>query len=152
MNKVSTYDKALKTAELEPLNKKLGYKLFLQAHEEGDGRASYVIATWYLNGLEGVLRKNIKKALPLLKEAMKSHIAEAAFCLAICYETGRGVRKSEKKAFELYTQAAFWGDVDSYHEINRMYYHGIGVKKNIRLSDIWYEKAKELGYVEEDEK
>lgn len=81
----------------------------------------------------------------LLKIAATLQVPEAIFDLAVCYESGKGVNKSPKKAFELYLIAALNGDLDSMVSVGRCYYYGIGIEKNIRISKIWLDKAQGLG-------
>lgn len=118
-------------------------RLLDKAAAESDPKAHYALATWYLFGHEPLaIEKNIKKATPLLKFAADRGVPEALFDLAVCYETGQGVAKSEAKAFVLYTEAALRDDADSMFEISRMYSYGIGVKKNRKLASIWREASK----------
>ena len=86
----------------------------------------------------------------LLKRAVNKNLPEACYDLAVCYEEPAGVVKNQEKAFELYLKAALYGDKQSFHEVGRCYYYGIGVIKNKSLADIWLEKAEELGVSEPD--
>ncbi len=64
--------------------------------------------------------------------------------LAVCYEKGVGVKKNTKKAMEHYLKAALYGDKQSFYEVGRGYYYGIGFKTDKTLAKIWLDKAKEL--------
>jgi uncharacterized protein len=55
------------------------------------------------------------------------------------------VKKSPPKAFEYYVRAALLSDKQSFYEVGRMYFHGIGVKKNRSLADAWLTKAESVG-------
>ena len=81
----------------------------------------------------------------LLKRAADKNVADACYDLAVSYEKPEGVAANLEKAFELYVKAALHGDNQSFHEVGRCYYYGIGVPSNKTLADIWLEKAEELG-------
>jgi TPR repeat protein len=130
-------------------NEELAFSLFEQAHESGDPRATYAIATWYFHGK--YVKKNINKAVILFKESARKKVPDAMYDLAACYEGGTGVKKGKKKAFELYLKAALRNDHQSVEEVARCYWFGIGVNINKRVARIWYERAKELGVGEEND-
>jgi TPR repeat protein len=68
----------------------------------------------------------------------------AHYDLAVCYETGKGVGKSLKRAFQHYMQAAQQGHDKAAHSVGRMYFHGIGVRKDRAAADIWLDRAEAL--------
>lgn len=123
---------------------KLGTKLMEQSYNLGYPKACYALATWYLHGAFGY-NLDYKKAVILLKTAAKNGINEAFYNLAVSYETGRGVRKNESKAFQYYLNSSLNGDADSILAIGRCYYYGIGIETNKAVAKIWLNKAKELG-------
>ena len=143
----STYDRALKLAQREKTPSRKTYDLLLRADQEGDTRATYALATWYLFG-SPFTKVNYRQGAALLRRAAAGKIAEAAYNLAISYEKGLGVKKSAARAFELYVQAALLGEAQAYCEVGRMYYWGIGVPRNRRLADHWLAKAESLGITE----
>ncbi|MGD8325911.1 MAG: tetratricopeptide repeat protein [Sphingomonadales bacterium] len=104
----------------------------------------YSLATWYLHSMANVVPKDAVRAIPLLKSAADKGLALACFDLAVCYETGAGVQKSEKTAFQYYMEAALLGDVTAYEEVGRMYFHGIGVTKDMALAEIWLRSFERL--------
>jgi len=57
-----------------------------------------------------------------------------------------GVRKSEKKAARLYLKAALLGDKQSIYHVGRCYQHGVGVKRDRSVAEIWYNRAEKLGF------
>lgn len=79
--------------------------------------------------------------MPLLREAAGGDHAEAAYDLAVCYEKGTGVAKSEKKAARFYLQAALLGDKQALYEIGRCYWHGLGVKRDRSIAGVWLDQA-----------
>ncbi|MGD2093020.1 MAG: tetratricopeptide repeat protein [Candidatus Aminicenantes bacterium] len=130
-------------------NEELAFSLFEQAHESGDPRATYAIATWYFVG--DYVKKDINKAVVLLKQSAKKKVPDAMYGLAISYEKGVGVKKGKKRAFDLYLKAALRNHHQSVEEVARCYWFGIGINSNKRVSRIWYERAKELGVSEEND-
>ena len=118
--------------------------LLEHAHSDGDKRATYALATWHLAGEHGY-PKNLKNANNLLKIAAKANIASAHFDLAVSYETGQGIKKSEVLAFRHYVAAALSGDNQAFSEVGRCLYYGIGVNRDTKLAKIWLDKADSLG-------
>ena len=143
------YAQAYQEASKENPHFEKAHKLLLQAINKEDSRAIYALATWYFYGQSPVVRKNIKKGVSLWQLAAKYGNSDALYDLAVCYEKGIGRHLSKKKAFEYYTRAALAGDKQAHQEIGRMYYYGIGVKRDRRLASAWLDKAKELG-IDED--
>jgi TPR repeat protein len=140
----SKYDRALRLAQASSKPPKKVYDLLVAADADGDARATYALATWYLNG-SPFTPVNWRRGVQMLKKAVKLGVAGAAFDLAIAYEKGAGTKKNTKLAFETYVLAALLGNAQSFFEVGRMYHWGIGVPKNFRLAKIWYEKAEALG-------
>lgn len=114
-----------------------------KAMESGDGEATYALATWYLHG--AYVDKDLPRAIMLLNNAANKNVPSACFDLAIAYETSDGVPEDLEKAFKLYVKAALYGDEQSFHEVGRCYFHGIGTDEDKKLADIWLEKAESVG-------
>ena len=138
------YSYALKLAKNDPDNFEEISDALEQAHADGDPRASYALATWYLFG-HGGYEKDLKNAVALLKIAAKNGISAASYDLGVCYEKGNGIKKNEKKAYLHYLYAALNGDDDSIPEVARCLYYGIGVERDKKSSKIWFCKAEALG-------
>jgi TPR repeat protein len=142
---VSKYQRALKLAyrsKRQPTREV--YELLLAADKDGDAHATYALATWYLFG-NRFCKKDLRRATQMLERAAEADIAAAAYDLAVSLEKGKGIKKSLKKAFRRYVQAALLGDAQSHHEVGRMYYHGIGTAKDRCLAEFWLTKAEKLG-------
>lgn len=137
------YKKALKEASKDNPNISVVLKLLNDAIMKGNPNASYALGTWYLHGTN--VEKDIGKAISLLIHASDKNISSAHFDLAVCYETGEGVEKDEIKAFKYYLRAALEGDKQAYYEVGRCYYYGIGITGNIKIGNIWLDKAQSLG-------
>lgn len=140
------YDDALKIARRKSADLDRVASLLNAAHQAGDARATYALATWYLHGR--LFKKSVRKAVVLLREAAQRNVADALYDLAVCYEEGTGVRKNAKKAAELYVRAALEGEKQSIYEVGRCYHYGIGVAKDRSIARVWLDRAKEIGVIE----
>jgi TPR repeat protein len=138
------YELALIAASSSPPDLLQANALLQDAHLRGDRRATYAIATWYLYG-NAVYTKNLRKAIRWLKLAVDADIASAHFDLAVSYETGQGVKKSEKSAYRHYLAAALNGDNNAVSEVGRCLYHGIGTTRDRRAAEIWFRRADAVG-------
>jgi TPR repeat protein len=138
------YEHALRLARQQTKPSRQVYDLLLAAHSNGDGQATYALATWHLFG-SPFTKIDYRVANGMLRLAADKGIADAAHDLAVSYEKGLGIGKSLPRAFEYYVRAALLGDTQSYFEVGRMYFHGIGTPRNRRLAEIWIGKAEALG-------
>jgi len=121
-----------------------------KASKDGDARATYALATWFLFGQEPFIRRDLKTAGQMLREAANAGIPEAMYDLGRSLETGSGIRKSLRQAFEYYLRAAIRGDKHGIWSVGRCYYWGIGIKRDRRLSWIWHRLSEELGALPPD--
>jgi TPR repeat protein len=137
------YLRALNVAQKRRPDWKLAKELLLRAAKSGEPHAKWALATWYLHG-NPVTTKDIRKAIPLLKQAAES-VREAQYELAVCYQNGEGVAKSPRKAFLLYLQSALNGDPQAHFEVGRMLYHALGVRRDRAQAWIWLDKGRDLG-------
>jgi uncharacterized protein len=140
----SKYERALKLAEGRSGKTRKVYDLLVAADKAGDPRATYALATWYLHGSR-FTKKDLARGNEMLQQAASKNVPDAAYDLAVSLEKGLGIRKSERKSFELYMRAALLGERQSLYEVGRMYYHGIGTHKNRRLAEIWLDCAESFG-------
>lgn len=140
------YDQALAEAQGQGADIQKALHLLNRAYKQGDPRAAYALGTWYLHGKGTIVPKNLVKAVPLLREAAENDHAEAAYDLAVSYEKGIGIRKSEKKAAALYVKGALLGDTQSVYHVGRCYQHGLGVKRDRAIAAVWYDRAEKLGF------
>lgn len=72
--------------------------------------------------------------------------AEAMRIVAICYQTGTGVAKDMRKAWEWYGKSAAAGDVEAQYVIGTLYRDGTGTKKNDKEAAYWFRKAASHGH------
>jgi TPR repeat protein len=90
--------------------------------------------------------KDLTKMAQLLREAAENDNADAAYDLAVSYEKGMGVRKSEKSAAKLYLKAGLLDDRQSIYHVGRCYQLGLGVRRDRSIDSIWYDRAAKLGF------
>lgn len=135
------YYKALHLAEQEDYDYHDVLHLLNESIRLGNKKASYALATWYLNGFH--VRKNYKKGFSLLLNAVKGGAEnkftlykEALSDIAVCYELGNGVQKDKHKAYYYYYLAALNGDRQAKQELSRCLYYGIGITKDVELSSL----------------
>lgn len=138
------YDDALSEVRRRGADIAQVLRLLQRAYKRGDPRAAYALATWYLDGKGEFVPRNVAKGVQLLREAVDGNQADAAYDLAVCYETGEGVRKSEKKAVRLYLKAALLGEKQSLNELGRCYWHGLGVKRDRSIARVWFDEAEKF--------
>jgi len=135
--KTKEYDSARSMSKNDQLYiENAGYLLEI-AHQKGDRRASYALATWYLHG-NGKYKKDKSKAIYFLKIAADAGIPCANYDIAVCYEIGDGVKKNTRVAYKHYLSAALGGDYDAVEEVARCLHYGIGVMKDRSIAQVWY--------------
>lgn len=144
VSRQGAYEQALKAASLKRPDLLQANTLLEEAHAQGDRRATYALATWSLFG-NSVRPKNLRAATQLLKLAAKADVASAHFDLAVSYETGQGIKKNEKSAYRHYVAAALNGDKESFAEVGRCLYYGIGTARDRKTAEVWFRRAEVLG-------
>jgi uncharacterized protein len=137
------YKKALQEASGENPNNDLAESLLLKAISKGHGESEYALGTWFLHGKH--VRKDLVRAIELLKSAALKNVPSANFDLGVCYDKGEGAPLDKKEAFKHYLKAALLGDARSIYEVGRCYYHGIGIEKDVVLANIWLGMAEFYG-------
>ena len=138
------YDLALLAARRKRPDLAPAATLLESAHHQGDRRATYALATWRLYG-HANYAKELRKAVQLLKLAASSDVAAAHFDLAVCYETGDGIKRNDAKAYLHYLAAALNGDVDSLGEVGRCLFHGVGTTRDRKAAEVWFRRADAMG-------
>lgn len=77
--------------------------------------------------------------------------ADGLSALGALYMSGRGVRKSDEKAYELFSAAAEKGDPLSMYNMGLMLIYGEGVEKSEEKGFEWISKAAGLSFPEAEE-
>lgn len=136
-----SYYKALRLASQDSYSSKNVIQLLEMSILQGNRKASYALASWYLNGFN--VRKNYKKAFNLLQKAVQGGpekgfdmYKDALLDVAVCYELGNGTDKDPQKAFYYYLLAAKNGDLQALKELSRCFFYGIGVAKDRKISSL----------------
>jgi TPR repeat protein len=80
-------------------------------------------------------------------ESRARRLADAQYNLGICYALGKGVKKDETKAAQLYGQAAEQDDADAQFNFGVCYELGSGVEKDEAKSAQLYGQAAKQGNV-----
>ena len=86
-----------------------------------------------------------RPTIEYLTKAAKNGHAEAQYKLACCYDNGKYVKKSRKKAFNWHLHAASNGHPKAMERVGHCYEKGRGVKKNERIAAHWYRLAEMSG-------
>lgn len=84
-------------------------------------------------------------AIILWQKAADLGLAAAQVNLGFMFANGEGVRKDEKKAFQLYEMAADKKHPEGYVNLSRMYSHGIGVERDYDKASHYACLAREAG-------
>lgn len=139
------YLRALNKVNMGKFNAREVLTLLEKADLGGAIDATYALGSWYFHG-ENV-EQNIDKALELWLSASERGSSDASFELAVYYETNEGA-KNLPQAFYFYTKSALQGDIQSFYEVGRLYFYGIGCDKSQEIAQLWLDKAKTLGVKE----
>ena len=129
----------------------VGWDLFQRAAEMGYADAQYALGMEYIKHIQEILPRAAAKAEGakwLEKAAEQGHVG-AQLALAKCYATGKGVKKDEAKAFEIYRKAADAGSAEAMYELRDFYNLGWGgVTVDRAKAAELLRKSAEKGYVE----
>lgn len=136
------YEIALTLSRSDPPDLHAAKSSLSKAHEKGDVRATYALATWYLHGNE-VIEKNEKVGVSMLLDIEKSSIAEAIFDLAFAYDCGEFVDHDDLKAFSLYMRAALLGNREACSQVSQYYAEGVTVQHDPALADAWKARSEQ---------
>ncbi len=98
----------------------------------------YLIGCILLNNNED------KESIPYFKKAIELGSTEALVTLGTCYYNGEGVRKSYKKAFELYEKATLENYPIAFTMLATCYYFGRSVKQDKDKAIELYEHSAKL--------
>jgi len=92
-------------------------------------------------GLKAFDQGRHEEALKLWLPLAERGRAEAQFNVAVMYEQGLGVAKSDVEAARWYRAAAERGDVTSQLKMGSLYEAGVGVAKDVARASFWYGEA-----------
>ncbi|DBA04087.1 TPA: hypothetical protein N0F65_009434 [Lagenidium giganteum] len=118
--------------------------LWKKAMEKGSDAAKFSYAMCLKKGI-GVDGPNINEATKYFQELTTAGHAWGTFAYADALSKGDGVRKNEKKAFELFKRCADHGIPPAYMNVANMYQSGTGTEKNEHESIVYLHKAADAG-------
>lgn len=93
-----------------------------------------------------VRRRQYDKAAEILSGELLSGNAVAQYRLAALYRAGRGVARSDERAFQLTFQSASHGYVEAQYSLGKMLASGRGTVPDPELAAIWLERAARAGH------
>ena len=82
-----------------------------------------------------------KEAVPKLQASADKGHRKAQYRLGRCYDKGYGVKKNEKKAFELYMKSAKQDYAKAMYQLGKCYMKGKGVAANQEEAKKWIKRA-----------
>ncbi len=117
---------------------KNAYELMVKSSEKGYAPALHNIALMYRDGV-GTTKDTNKMEATLNISSNKGNISSTLY-LADLYSSGNIIPLNEKKAFELYQKMARQGNSNAIFKVANSYLHGIGIDKDTKKADYWYDK------------
>lgn len=123
-----------------PDDKKLDFDKCLEAAEQGDAEAQYIVGKCYLTG-EGTEKNKIIAFRWFKKSAEQGH-AKALYETGLCYLEGKGAKV---ESLEWYKKAAEQGYAKAQYKVGNAYYSGKGVEKDKTEAFKWFLLAAEQG-------
>lgn len=98
----------------------------------------------YLQGVDKIF-KDSAEAVKLFEIGANEKDTNCLTNLGWCYDYGEGVEQNHKKAFDLYLEAAYLGNIKAMSNVGYSYRHGQGCEKNPKKCIEWLAKSSELG-------
>ena len=141
-------------------DKKDEYELFCDIasheHDKGLGEeericvggALFMLGTYYIEGIPGLIDKDFRKAFDYYRRAAKFNNPIAQHNIGYAYLRGDGVKTDFAEAVKWLRKAADQGFAGSQYVLGLCYERGDGVPKNVAESIKWYRKAAEQGHVD----
>ena len=99
----------------------------------------------YSQAIVAVQQKNFTKALQLLQPLANQGDAVAQNNIAVLYEEGLGVPRSDKEALKWYHKAAQQGQAEAQFMVGLFHAEGRGTAQNYEQAFAWYSKAAKQG-------
>ena len=104
--------------------------------------------TIYSQAIAAVQQKNFAKALQLLQPLANQGDAIAQNNIAVLYEEGLGVPRSDKEALKWYKKAAQQGQAEAQFMVGLFHAEGRGTTQNYQQAFEWYSKAAKQGHAD----
>lgn len=118
-------------------------------------RLNYILALLFVASYLSGIAQTIPGETPIVIKSsdFSTYMAEAGNGdseamrrLAVCYQTGTGVEKDVRKAWEWYGKSAAAGNTEAEYDIGVLYRDGIGTARNYTESAYWFRKAASNGH------
>lgn len=138
------YKQALKAAKGKNPDFEKAVALLEKAVKVGSSDAMYALGSWYFHGRH--FEHDLEKGIEFWKQAADAGNTDAMLELGKFFEHEELGKKNLENAFSYYLEAALHGDGQACYEICRFFYYGFFVPKSEKISDVWRDKAEELGY------
>lgn len=119
-------------------------KYFELAALQGHQKVHLYLAELLIGDYPGV-QKNIEKGIEHLELGCTFKNSKALAKLGFFYLEGIHVQKDEKRAIQLFWQAAKLGEAGAWENLGTIYHEGIAVKEDISIAFSCYNKAADLG-------
>ena len=117
------------------------FLLYQSAAKKNDPEAQYLFGELL------ILNESYSEGIEQITLSANQGYKPAIHILGIIYEDGLfGITQNYNESFKWYEQLAKAGDNKGYFLLGFMYEHGLGTKKDIKTSNILYQKACDAGY------
>lgn len=97
---------------------------------------------------QAVVQRDYDKVLKLLMPLAQQGDATAQNNIAVMYQDGLGVARSDSEALKWYLKAAQQGEAEAQFMVGLFYAQGRGVAQNYEQATHWYELAAKQGHMD----
>ena len=130
----------LNTESLQKIDDEEAFSLLLNAANQEDVDAQFLVALMYING-RGVPRNDAEGVNWLLKASNQGH-TQSQYYLALFYKNGWGMEKEDnEQSLKWLMSAAEQGQANAQYLLGSLYENGEQVNKDIKLAEKWYREA-----------
>jgi TPR repeat protein len=144
MEESEYYQRALKAASGDNPDYEIAALLLDKAAKAGSSDALYALGSWYFHGRH--FERDLEKGIAYWNQAADVGSTDAMLELGKFFEHDELGNKDLEKAFCYYLDAALRGNGQACYEICRFFYYGFFVPRSEKISDVWRDKAENLGY------
>ncbi|KRX04026.1 hypothetical protein PPERSA_12473 [Pseudocohnilembus persalinus] len=113
--------------------------------------SQFLLGSMYLDGI--VKKQNYEMAFQYFHKSFQQGFTQSLTNLGYMFNSGKGVKKDLKMAFKLNEKAALLNNQVAMYNLGYFYEEGLGgIQKNQKLSQYWYNKSAQKGYIKAMEK
>lgn len=149
MEESDYYKQALKAAKGKNPDFEKAASLLKKAAKAGSGDAFFALGNWYFHGRH--FAQDMSLAITNWERGAALKNVDSMLELGKLFERGEHVSENLETAFYHYLNAALAGSGQGSYEVSRFFYYGFYVPKNEKISDLWRDRAEDLGFEEADE-